>query len=590
MDSLRVFKAIGMALRNPNGVIDPPRATVVPQEAEAEALGSYVAEPLQAWGVYAGKEGSTDKTGVTMATLRAFSYRMTPTNAILSTRVNQASRFCQRHTSSRYGLVEEASFRVRLRDRNATPSPQDQANISAWEEFFEMGGWCPPPEQDRPVGWRPGLDYIIKAMVRDTFVTDFIPLKTFAQVGAEKQFPVVSMCLDDGAQYRNVVGTKELQPDGTFKIVPYVPERSNLGKRHVSLVRLMGDGSFLPLAEYTRGEVSMFVRNVRVDDNIFGYGFPETEQAIDSLTTTLEIRRYNLDRFRKDRLPRGFFHLQGKVSPTARSVFENRISQMLTNKAWSIPILQTDPPNVVGSAGTQIQWVDINQAMKDGEYSQLAFAMLNELHAAYHISMEETGLSEANPFSGGLSEASPESALKHSQSHFGNLMMDLAGFFNTNVLWRSPGGKRYVFEWVGLGDRDYMEEEELAGAMLQNGTITLRMLYKYRDVPLPRSIANSPAVDLPMPFAQSLQYLDQKEAEAMQNEVAQKQQADQEAQSEAQARIQRRQSGMGASGGEDRPSAIPEMPSPVQPPSQVDSMGAPQQIRISRTPAPPEAS
>ena len=178
MEISKVAQAVRMALANPNGVLNAQeqlRANVVPVEPEADPLGAYVAEPLQAWGVYAGKEGTADKTGITMQTLRRFSYQMAPINAILSTRVNQATRFCQRHTASRYGLVEEASFRVRLRDREATPTAQDRENMSAWEEFFEMGGWCPPPEGDRPVGWRPGLDYIMKALVRDTYTIDYVP-------------------------------------------------------------------------------------------------------------------------------------------------------------------------------------------------------------------------------------------------------------------------------------------------------------------------------------------------------------------------------------------------------------------------------
>lgn len=564
MDSRpNLFKAVTQAVQDwRNGASveqmlppEPPRPPVVPDEPEASSIQAYTAEPLTAWGAYI-KQGVPDKTGVTFDSLRNFSYRMTPLNAILSTRVNQSTRFCQRYTSSRYGIVEEPSFRIRMRDRNAEPTDQDTQNMNAWYEFFEMGGWCPPPEEDRPAGWRAGLDYIIKPLVRDTFTIDYVPLKKFAQKGQEKQFPVVSMCLDDGALYRNAVGEKVLQSNGTYKIEPYEADRTTTRKQ-VHLVRLMGDGSYLPAGEFTSSEVSMFIRNIRSDERMRGYGFPEVEQGLDAVRQLLEIRTHNLDRFRKDRLPRGFFKLVGKVSPTARAMFENRMMQMLTNKEWTIPILQVDPPSGNGVQGTDLEWVDINQALKDGEYAQLAYSILTELHAVHHISLQETGMAEMSPFPGGLAEKSPEDDILNSQSHFSNLMVDIANFFTREVLWKSPGGKRYIFEWVGLGDRDYMLEEQLAGMMLQNGTINLRMLYKYRDIPLPRSIENSPAVDLPMNFAMALQYLDQKEAEAMQNEVMQKQQADQEAMQEAQARGARK-----SSGGSDRPSVVPTGASP----------------------------
>jgi hypothetical protein len=131
-----------------------------------------------------------------------------------------------------------------------------------------------------------------------------------------------------------------------------------------------------------------------------------------------------------------------------------------------------------------------------------------------------------------------------------------------------PYGKRYQFEWVGLEERNYLAEEELISNMLQNGTITLRMLYKYRDMPLPDAIKDSPAVDIPGPFMEVLQYLDQKEQMQVQQDMMERDQADQQAQAEAQYR-QVRQKGPQASTVPQNVPSQPQAPdeSPVAPES-----------------------
>jgi hypothetical protein len=521
-------------------------------------------------GVYDMRVGSgiLDRTGVTMQSLRNFATRWTPSNAIIGTRVNQSVRYAQRGFDSRYGVVETPSFKIRMRDREAVPTREDLINIRALEDFFENAGWCPPPEEDRPIGWRAGLDWAMKGFVRDTFTIDYVPLKRWSQKGDAKRYPLVAFAFDDGALYRNVVGEKKYDPNtGRLTIAPWDGDRKNLKGKVVRTVRLNGDGSYSPVNEYTAAEVVPIVRNPRLDEGAFGYGFPETEQAISSILNSIRIQDWNTTKFTNNHVPRGFFSVIGNMSNQAQRQFENKIMQMMTSNRWAIPMLLL-PPGAPNQTPPSVQWNDIGQPLAEGEYQQMAFALLTETHAAYHISLEETGLAAASPFAKSLSENSPVADITNSQTHFTNLMVDISGFFNRELLWKMPYGKRYQFEWVGLEERNYLAEEELISNMLQNGTITLRMLYKYRDMPLPDTIKDSPAVDIPGPFMEVLQYLDQKEQMQVQQDMMERDQADQQAQAEAQYR-QVRQKGPQASTVPQNVPSQPQAPdeSPVAPES-----------------------
>lgn len=549
----------------------------------AEEQGAFTSPALSVWGVYGGPAANTaDKTAVTLQALRGFVNAVALPQIIIATRVNQASRWCSTYEGSRYGLLEKPSFRIRLRDRRRKPTKAEEKQIAALEEFFEGAGWCEPPESERLHGWQPGLPYFMKCLIRETMVCDFVPILKWSDQTRPDKFPITCFAVHDPTLFRRWLPDAKNIEDGKMVLTEAPNERETRADGPIRYVRLQEQGG-MPAAYYTKGECSVLVRNPTGDLSRMGYGVSETEMAITTINDILQIRKYNTGRFKRDYLPRGFINVVGNVSEQSLNRFRLDWQQIMTGTLgrWAVPVLNSVPPSSNGMGGTRTEWVGMDMNMRDMEYAQLHYAMITELHAAYHISPEETGLAQASPFAAGLSEASPDKYFEYSQTQFGHLMVDIARFLNHEILWQMPMGKDYVFEWVGLEDFEAIQEEQLISLMLQNGTTTLRTLYEARDMELPKIIADSPAVDMPMPIMQALQYLDSKEQQAMEQEAQQRAEAEQQAQMQQQMSQQ-------APPPRNRPATIPQIDGVPQPPEgpQPPQAPAPPQDVMESTPQP----
>jgi hypothetical protein len=548
----------------------------------AEEQAAFTSPALSVWGVYGGPASNTaDKTAITLQALRGFVNAVALPQIIIATRVNQASRWCSTYEGSRYGLLEKPSFRVRLRDRRRKPSKAEEKQIAALEEFFEGAGWCEPPESERLHGWQPGLPYFMKCLIRETLVCDFVPILKWSDQTRPDKFPITCFAVHDPTLFRRWLPDAKNIEDGKMVLTEAPNERETRADGPIRYVRLQEQGG-MPAAYYTQNECSVLIRNPTGDLSRMGYGVSETEMAITTINDILNIRKYNTGRFKRDYLPRGFINVVGNVSEQALNRFRLDWQQIMTGTLgrWAVPVLNSVPPSANGMGGTRTEWVGMDMSLRDMEYAQLHYSMITELHSAYHISPEETGLAQASPFAAGLSEASPDKYFEYSQTQFGHLMVDIARFLNHEILWKMPMGKQYVFEWVGLEDFEAIQEEQLISLMLQNGTINLRTLYEARDMELPKVIADSPAVDMPMPIMQALQYLDSKEQQAMEQEAQERAQAEQQAQMQQQMPPQAQRS--------DRPSTIPQIdgaPKPPQGPQPEQAPQPPQQVMES-TPGP----
>lgn len=518
-----VDKAVAVALENrPDG---PSWAAQIP---------AYENTPASAYGVrMTTSRNMPDKDGESMERLRDFSLTQYPSLCI-STRVNQASAYTARSEGGKFGVLDKPGWRIRLRDGKGVPDKLDRANMEALSRFIECNGWAEPPEPERPLGWQPSFDYTMKTLIADAFAIDFNPLMRWKDGRNPKDFPIVSFSTQDPVLFRRwAPEVKNVQAGRVFTEEPPDGRPTATSKPH-RFCRLQEGSAGRPVAWYTEDELAVLVRNPRTQTSRAGYGMSETEDAVRAITDMVKIAEYNTNRFDKDNIPRGFINILGNVSPEARTAFANSWKQTMAGQRWAIPILTSVPPGPDGKGGHSVQWVPMDNATRDMEYSQLMYQSIVALHAAYHISPEETGLAEASPFSSSLSEASPASYLKWSRDQFGHLMISIARFINSELIWKMPGGKRYLFEWTGLIEYEALQEAELIGALLANGEITTREIWEARGKPLPKILADSPAVDLPMPIAEALQYLDMKEQQDMMMEEAERQKAEEEAASQAQ--------------------------------------------------------
>lgn len=498
-----------------------------PSPEEAARIAAYESSPLAMWNAYGAYRNAPEKTGVTVNTLRQLSRRGTIPEVCIRTRVNQAAAYAGEADGGKYGVLDRPSWRIRLA-RGKRQTDQDRANIAALTRFIAKNGWVEPPEAERPIGWEPSFSWTLKSLLRDSQVADWVPTMFWSDTENPDRFPVVAYSVQDADLYRRWVpdilegggGTLALGEGRDSRPTPTISP-----KRFVRLEH----GSRKPVAWYTRREMGALVRNPSLETCKWGYGTSEVEDAIQAVQDMINILTHNASRFTRDYMPRGFISVLGTVSDNARNQFAMSWKQQMEQNMWGIPILSSVPPGPDGKGGHSVQWVPMDPGVKDMEFAQLYYQAVVTIHAAMRISPEETGLAEASPFSSSLSEASPEAYLKWSRSQFGHLMTDIARYINAEIIWRMPGGDRYLFDFVGLVEFEALQEQQLLALMLQNGAVTTREIWESCGKELPKSLAESDAVDLPMPLIQALSYLDQKEQMDMMQEQAEREQAEQEA-------------------------------------------------------------
>lgn len=499
--------------------------------AHQDAVISPALAVVGAYGDLTGQAGRgiPDKTGATFETLRRWADVCPPARAILGVLIEEAAAAADIADQTRYGRATKLGWRIRMTNTREKPGAEDLKQIDLWQRFFAEGGFCAPPEGERPAGWQPGLEYVIRCLTEDSYVLDHAPLRLWRSATDPGKYPVVAFAPLDGALVRTAADVPVGVDRGRIAFETFPNEReTRFGQgRKIRYVRLSEEGG-RPVEQYTDAECAVFCRHPRTTRKLNGYGVSETETAINVITSICFAAEYNQSRFRTDALPRGMLVLRSNVDQQQLSRFRMEWQQLLkglTNR-WNIPILQVSPQVTGGAAGQDIMWVPMDPQSRDIEYSQGTYTWIAWLHSLYRIHPEQTGFAATNPFRPPLSEASPETRLKHSQEHsLGPYLRALARFLNREVLWRNVPDRRYSLEFVGLGDDDAMADEELVEIMLANGTVTPRMIWEARDLPIPAILADSDAWDLPMPLAQGLAYLDGLRQQQMAEEQAEREQA-----------------------------------------------------------------
>lgn len=93
--------------------------------------------------------------------------------------------------------------------------------------------------------------------------------------------------------------------------------------------------------QFTREELIWRVRNPRADADIYGYGYPEIEQAIRLIQAFQNALDMNADVFNRNSIPNGFLTVKGMWNQKQLDVL-TRIWQNLkrgVSKSWALPVI-----------------------------------------------------------------------------------------------------------------------------------------------------------------------------------------------------------------------------------------------------------
>lgn len=489
-----------------------------------DSLTNFV---FEAFGAYDDARGVQEQAGITFDLLRRFAHNCEPLAAIISKRVEQFASYAQL-PEARRGYVKKPGFRIRMTDPSAEPTEQDKAEIAKWERFVMEGGFCEPPEDERPENYEPGLEHYIRCLVRDSYTLDWSVTRTWRSEQNPQQLPVVTFAAVDAGRHRLFRPKLPKGVDNGRLIMEDNPLEGALKSKKVRYVQTNSDSTAgMVVAGFTKEEMFHAIRNPRTELTANGYGYSESERAINTITGWVYGREYNMSRFRKDTLPRGILAILGQLDRTQFEMFKLEWKQMLQGLAnrWAIPIVRGLP-----QTGSSVTWTPLDLSSRDMEYHQFMFSLALWMHAIFQIHPEETGYEALSPFKPPLSEASPEVKLKYSQdTGFSPGLRWLQTLINRKILWRNIPDKRYMLEFVGVGEVDEAQDVEVRNARLGGGLSTPRMEWAELDQPIPEPIADHPAWDLPMPFAMGMQYIDNlQQMQVAQEQAQQQQQAQQQ--------------------------------------------------------------
>lgn len=496
------------------------------QEREQESAAhqaAMVSTPLRAFGAGYSYSGISEKQGYSFNKLRYWGDVCSPCSAIINRRIQHVTAFSEPVIRT-MGFVEKPGFLIRLTDRDAEATDQDVKAVASLQQFIMELGTAPPPLEERPESYVPSFFHFLSQWTRDSLTMDWTAVRFWKpasdgnQVMSRFRSPIAAFSCVDAALIRPVSRIAEGVKNGVPVIREYESERPSVKGKDIRFVRIQNDASLRAEEQYREDELVAYARNTRTDERLHGMGIGELEQSFSAIEGWLFGLDYNLGRFRKDSLPRGFLQLVGKVNDQQLQSFRLEWMQLMmgNSKRWTIPMI----------AGEELdaKWTAIDLSSRDMEYHQLMFLLAVILHANFGIHPEETGYEALTTLRPPLSESSPEATLRYSQdSGLTPLLKHIESFINTNIVWKIYPDRRYTFEFVGLGESVRSDQIENWAAELEAGLNFPINIYRQRDIPITDQMKDHPALYLPMPLPKGMEYVDNLQQQAMQAQMEQQQ-------------------------------------------------------------------
>jgi hypothetical protein len=211
---------------------------------------------------------------------------------------------------------------------------------------------------------------------------------------------------------------------------------------------------------YRYKELAFCIANPRTDIRSNGYGYAETEQLINVITSQLWAEEYNKNFFKQGAAPKGLLNIRGdNIAPEQLEAFKR---QWIANvagaeNAWKTPILQSE----------EVQYLNMQTSNLDMEYSRWLEYLIKLICAVFLIAPEEIGF-YLSP--GGMQQpnfdTNNEWKLKASKDRgLRPLLRFYADALNRNIIDKIDD--RFYLDFVGLDELTEKERIELRQSQVQ---------------------------------------------------------------------------------------------------------------------------
>ena len=381
--------------------------------------------------------------------------------AIVNTRVNQVATF-----ASPYRRTRNIGFEIKHKDRDHKLSNSEKKFILELESFISN---CGKPKTNRFVKKpRDNFEQFTRKVIRDRMTYDQLTFEVVPdRRGGPFEFVAVDastirLAADRGAdKFRNKhQEKKELKEflenySGNALAYPVIQDTAKKGSADYVQV---WEGSIIRAYKYD--ELAFCIANPRTDIRSNGYGYAETEQLINVITSQLWAEEYNRNFFKQGSAPKGLLNIRGdNISPEQLEAFKRQWVANVAGaeNAWKTPIMQSE----------EIQYLNLQTSNLDMEYSRWLEYLIKIICAVYLIAPEEIGF-YLSP--GGMQQPNFDSnnewKLKASKDRgLRPLLRFYADSLNRTIIDQIDD--QFYLDFVGLDELTEKERIELRNSQVQ---------------------------------------------------------------------------------------------------------------------------
>lgn len=366
---------------------------------------------------------------------------------VIGTRVDQVAGFAEPTNNE-----QEKGWTIRrkklLFDGNDEISSEEKRTIQKITKFICEGGTV-----DNKWSFESFEEYL-RQLTYDSLTIDQICMENVYSRGGQlvQYYPV------DGSTIRLVDDSDEERlAQYTEKVNGYWPKYVQVWQDQV-------------YAFYYPWEMTFGIRNRVTDINTNGYGISELEDLINIVTWLLFGMQYNGNFFSQGSNPKGFFSIEGNVSPNALNDFK----QMWRNTIVGVQNSHKVP--VIESGGAKVNWIDMQTSNKDMEFDNWLDFLIVVTCCVFRIDPTECGfnLQKASQIFG---QDGQKARLKHSQTKGLTPILKLIQRMFTRYIVE-PLNEDYEFVFTGVEVEDQEVALDMDVKKIQNGFMSLEDGFK----------------------------------------------------------------------------------------------------------------
>jgi len=343
--------------------------------------------------------------------------RVPVVSAIIQTRINQVAEFCTPQ-SNKY----DAGFVLRPRDKAAEVTDAIKRKVT------ELTAWLETCGDGYKYSGAFDFEAFVRMILRDSLTYDQCAFEVLRTRGGK----VTGFVPVDASTIRRAATSAEERKEGR---------------------RDWSEGAFVQVinnkkvAEWDAESLGFGVRRPRTWLYAHGYGYPELEELVRTVTYLVNAETYNASNFVNGIHVNSILAVKSKMSPQLFRAFRRDFYAMLSgaHQAKRTPILQLDP-----DANEEVSSVSMGSSAEEMGYSTWMGYLTKIACAIYQIDPAELGfVFGSEGVTSSLSQGGPEQRILASKDRgLRPLLRQVQGWVNRWII--HPIAPDLSFEFVGL--------------------------------------------------------------------------------------------------------------------------------------------